>query len=177
MMGRPIKPIEGLDQHDFDKLAKSPKFSAREKLRFLALAHVKESKPFCEIAKMLRVDFRTISVWVRKFRKKGIDGLMDGYRGGPQLRLPYDKDEDFRDMVIDLQATRQGGRIRGGDVRQLLQSKYGIQCSLATVYNILKRLKLVWITGRSQHPKADKEAQLAFKKTSKKKLSRQSQRI
>jgi len=30
----------------------------------------------------------------------------------------------------------------------------------------LKRADLVWITGRSIHPKADAEAQEAFKKTS-----------
>lgn len=172
MRGRPVKPIEGLNQHDFDKLAKSPKSSAREKLRFLALAHVKEGYPFFEVAKMLRVYPRTISSWVRKFREEGVDGLRDRYRGGAQLCLPDDKYEEFRDLVIALQACRKGGRIRGEDVRELLQSKYGIQCSLATVYNTLRRAKLVWITGRSQHPKANKEAQLSFKKTLRKKLKK-----
>jgi transposase len=47
-----------------------------------------------------------------------------------------------------------------------MKTKYGIDPSLATVYNTLKRADLVWITGRSIHPKADLEAQEAFKKTS-----------
>jgi transposase len=50
-----------------------------------------------------------------------------------------------------------------------MQTKYGIDPSLRTVYDTLKRADLVWITGRSIHPKADLEAQEAFKKTSEKK--------
>jgi hypothetical protein len=47
-----------------------------------------------------------------------------------------------------------------------MQTKYGIDPTLKTVYNTLKRANLVSITGRSIHPKADLEAQEAFKKTS-----------
>lgn len=175
MRGRPAKPIEGLDEYDFDKLARSPKSSTREKLRFLALAHIKEGSPFFEVAKMLRLSPRIISSWTRKFREQGTDGLRDQYRGGAQLRLPDDKYGGFRESVIALQADRKGGRIKGEDVRELMESQYGIQCSLATVYNALKRAKLVWITGRSQHPKADKEAQLNFKKTLGKRSKKASQ--
>ena len=101
MRGRPAKPIR-LDQHDFDKLAKSPKSSVREKLRFLALAHIKEGSPFFEVAKMLRVRPRTMSSWVRKFREKGVGGLRDQYRGGAQLLLPDSKYGEFRGSVIAL---------------------------------------------------------------------------
>ena len=37
-----------------------------------------------------------------------------------------------------------------------------------SVYNALHRVNLVWISGRSKHPKADVGAQESFKKTSKK---------
>jgi transposase len=40
-----------------------------------------------------------------------------------------------------------------------------VKSSLRSVYNTLQRVGLVWITGRSQHPKANLEAQEAFKKT------------
>jgi transposase len=49
-----------------------------------------------------------------------------------------------------------------------MKSKFGIEPSKSSVYNALKRVDLVWITGRSIHPEADKEAQEAFKKTSEK---------
>jgi len=52
---------------------------------------------------------------------------------------------------------------------ELMKEKYGINPSLNTVYSTLKRVDLVWITGRSIHPKGDIEAQETFKKTSEKK--------
>lgn len=72
----------------------------------------------------------------------------------------------FRQAVLELQKGRKGGRIRGTDVLELMKTKYGIDPSLRTVYDTLKRADLVWITGRSIHPKADLEAQETFKKTS-----------
>lgn len=169
MTGRPPKPIAGLDQHDFDKLAKSPKLSANERVRLLALAHIKEGKGFSEVAEMLRVVPRAISIWARRFRENGIDGLRDRHGGGPKPCLPVEKHEEFRQSVIELQTNRKGGRIRGEDVKSLLKSRYGVECCLSTVYSLLKRVGLVWISGRSQHPKVDPDAQLDFKKNSKKK--------
>jgi transposase len=49
---------------------------------------------------------------------------------------------------------------------ELMKTKYGVDPSLRAVYDRLKRARLVWITGRSIHPKADLEAQETFKKTS-----------
>jgi len=45
-----------------------------------------------------------------------------------------------------------------------MRTKYGVDPSLRTVYDTLKRAELVWITGRSIHPKADLETQETFKK-------------
>ncbi len=43
-------------------------------------------------------------------------------------------------------------RIRANNIKHL-------EC---TVYDILKRAELFWITGRSRHPKADEKTQEAF---------------
>jgi transposase len=67
--------------------------------------------------------------------------------------------------VLRLGANRKGGRIRGKDVVELLEKQFNVKSSLRSVYNTLQRVGLVWITGRSQHPKANLEAQEAFKKT------------
>ncbi|MFI0436070.1 MAG: helix-turn-helix domain-containing protein, partial [Parachlamydiaceae bacterium] len=72
MRDRKAKPIEGLDKHDFDKLARS-EGSASERKRFLAFAHIKEGKSFSEVARMIRVEPRTVIVWVKNFRKFGIE--------------------------------------------------------------------------------------------------------
>lgn len=63
-----------------------------------------------------------------------------------------------------MQQKKIGGRVRGSDVLALMKEKYNVEPTLSTVYNTLKRANLVWIIGRSIHPKADVEAQENLKK-------------
>ena len=46
----------------------------------------------------------------------------------------------------------------------MMREKYGIQCTLRSAYNHLKRARLVWISARSKHPNACIEKQEEFKK-------------
>jgi transposase len=165
MRGRKAAPIEGIQQYDFDKLAKT-KGNARERRRFVAFAHIQEGKTFTETAIAIRVKLRTLMNWVKRFKAEGLEGLKDKPGRGAKPFLPEEHRAAFREAVIELQAKRTGGRIRGKDILELMRTKYGVDPSLRTVYDTLKRAELVWITGRSIHPKADLEAQEAFKKTS-----------
>lgn len=84
------------------------------------------------------------------------------------LHLSPEDRAAFKQSVLELQQKRSGGRIRGSDVLALMKEKYNVDPTLSTVYNTLKRADLVWITGRSIHPKTDIEAQENFKKNSEK---------
>jgi len=163
--GRKAAQIKGLEEYDFDKLAKT-KGNARERRRFLAFAHLREGKTFTEAAVFVRVKLRSLMRWVKRFRTEGFDGLKDKPGRGNKPLILSEHQASFRQAVLELQEKRIGGRIRGKDILELMKTKYGINPSLKTVYNTLKRADLVWITGRSIHPKADLEAQEDFKKTS-----------
>jgi transposase len=165
MRGRKAARLEGVQQYDFDKLAKT-EGSARERRRFVAFAHIREGKTFTETAIAVRVKLRTLMNWVKQFKTEGLEGLRDKPGRGAKPFLPVENRAAFRQAVLELQEKRVGGRIRGSDVLELMKTKYGVEPSLRTVYDTLKRAKLVWITGRSIHPKADLEAQETFKKTS-----------
>lgn len=165
MRGRKAAQIEGIQQYDFDKLAKT-EGNARERRRFVAFAHIREGKTFTETAIAIRVKLRTLMNWVKQFKKEGLEGLKDKAGRGAKPFLPEEHRLAFRQAVLELQKNRMGGRIRGSDVLELMRTKYGVDPSLRTVYDTLKRAELVWITGRSIHPKADLEAQETFKKTS-----------
>jgi transposase len=166
MRGRKAAQIKGIEQYDFDKLANT-QGSPRERRRFLAFAHICEGKTFTEVAVSVRVKLRSLMRWVRKFKTEGLEGLKDKAGRGAKPLIPSEYRAAFRQAVLELQEKRIGGRIRGRDILELMQTKYGIDPTLKTVYNTLKRADLVWITGRSIHPKADLEVQSAFKKTSK----------
>jgi putative transposase len=168
MRGRKAAQIKGIEQYDFDKLANT-KSNPRERRRFLAFAHLCEGKTFTEVAIFVRVKLRSLMRWVKKFKTEGLEGLKDKAGRGAKPLMPLEHRAAFRQAVLELQEKRTGGRIRGRDVLELMQTKYGIDPTLKTVYNTLKKSDLVWITGRSIHPKADLEDQEAFKKTSEKK--------
>ena len=149
MKGRKPAKLQGLEQYDFEKLARETG-NFRTKKRFLAFAHIKENKSYTEVAKMVRVNVRTLMNWVSQFRQRGIDGLKDTFGGGTRPHVPRDEHQAFKQAVIKLQKDRPGGRIRATDVRELIQKMYGVQASASSVYATLKRVGLVWITGRSQ---------------------------
>jgi transposase len=163
-MGRKAVQINEMDLYDFDKISKT-EGNARERLRHIAFAHIKEGKSFTDTAQMVRIKLRTLMNWVSKFRKKGMEGLKDQPGRGAKPHLLEKDKEAFKKAVLELQAERKGGRIRGKDILELMRNKFGIEASQSSVYDTLKRVDLVWITGRSIHPKTSLEEQEAFKKT------------
>lgn len=168
MRGRKAGTIKGLEQYDFDKLSKT-QGNYRERRRYLAFAHIRDGKNFTEAAAAIRIKLRTLMNWVKRFKERGIDGLTDRSGRGAKPYLSPEEIAAFKQSVLELQQKRSGGRIRGSDVLALMKEKYNVAPTLNTVYNTLKRADLVWITGRSIHPKADIEAQEDFKKNSEKK--------
>ena len=69
-----------------------------------------------------------------------------------------------RQAARQLQRERGGGRVRGEDIRQLLAGQFGVAYSLNGVYDLMKRLGLVWMSARAVSPYADPVAQAEFKK-------------
>src|SRR5690349_11079456 len=132
MRGRKAAPIEGLDKHDFDKLAKTEGTPAERK-RFLAFAHILDGKTLTEAAAAVRVTLRSLTMWVDRFRKEGIEGLRDKPGRGAKRMLPDEHQEAFRKAVTQLQEEKAGGRIRGKDIVELMKRDYGIEPSLSTV--------------------------------------------
>jgi transposase len=167
MKGRKAKLPEALFEHDFANLAKKEPH-ARTRLRFLILSHLIDGKSITEVSNNFRVSRVAIHDWLRRLSFGGINGLREKAGRGPHFKLPLDQHEIFKQTVLELQHNRKGGRIRGKDILKLMKEKFNVDCSIDTVYRTLSRVDLVWITGRSIHPKANLEAQETFKKTSKK---------
>lgn len=167
MTGRKRIVSEKIYEFDFAKLFKTASHP-REKLRFLAFSHIKEGKTNTEIAKILKVNRMTITDWIKKFNREGLNGLKEQAGRGAKYKLPLSEEEAFRKAVLELQDKKKGGRIKGTDVLRLMEEKFSVRCSLQSAYNTLHRVDLVWISGRSKHPKGDFQAQEAFKKTSNK---------
>jgi transposase len=90
---------------------------------------------------------------------------------GRKANLPstiFDHENEFKEAVITAQEEKSGGRIKGTDIQKILLNQFDVEYSLTSVYDLLHRLKLVWISVRSKHPSQDQEIQDNFKKISKK---------
>ena len=169
--GRPLQIPKSIEEYDFGALAKREK-EARTRIRLLALDHVKNGKSARETGKFLCVHENSVKRWIKRFAKRGLSGLKERSGRGAKRKVPQEQEAVFRAAVLELQAHREGGRIRGSDVLTLMKEKLGINCCLDTVYETLKRAKFVWITSRSKHPDSNNESQEDFKKSSRKKYKK-----
>ena len=131
----------------------------------IALAHLKDGKSYTEVAAALRVTRHAVMRWVQWFSAGGVARLSGMPHDWSTQRLAKEHEEAFRQAVEQLQCERGGGRVRGEDIRQLLTRQFGVAHSLNGVYDLLKRLGLVWISARAVSSYAGPVAQAGFKKT------------
>jgi transposase len=167
-MGRLKDEIANLIGTDFFQLARKEPHP-RTRIRILALGHLKSGKTKTEVVEMFQISFPTLRGWLTRFIVEGIEGLREKAGKGRKRKLSPEQEEEFRQHVEKLQKNREGGRVRGQDVQILLKEKFCVDHALPSVYHVLERCGLSWISSRSKHPKSDPLAQEEFKKNSKKK--------
>jgi transposase len=159
---------------DFMKLSKSEP-QPQKRMRMLALGHLKNGMKITKASKSVGVDRHTVGIWYDAFKAHGLAGLDDKPKSGRPPKLKRTKEQDFLKEVENLQSARSGGRVTGYDIQKMAKSSFDADYAEDSIYTVLKRLDFSWITARSKHPKSNKDAQEAFKKTSNKKLSKLSQ--
>ena len=160
---------------DFKKLSRQEQHPEK-RVRLIAMAQLKDGEKIGVVAKALGVGRHAVGKWYRRYKKNGLDGLNNLPRSGRKPNISRDREEEFVQRVVALQAEKAGGRITGYIIQDMALSEFGAAYADDSIYTVLKRLGLSWITSRSQHPKADPEAQKAFKKTLNRKLLKICQR-
>jgi len=153
---------------DFFQLAKREP-NPRTRIRLLALGHLKAGKSKQEVTEMFQIVLISLRRWVLRFIAKGVQGLKEQPGKGRKKKLSTEQEEEFRQEVEKLQTLRKGGRVRGQDIQVLLKEKFCVDHALPSVYHVLERCGLSWISARSKHPKSDPMIQEDIKKNFKKK--------
>jgi len=152
-----------LSDYDLETLYKEEK-NAEKKIRFLALLHVSKGKNRNEVASIVFKDWQTVDNWLTRFQKFGLEGLEHKSGQGRKPELAKDREEEFKNKLEDIQQNMEGGRLVAKDIKNILSEKFNAEYHEYSVYALLKRLDLVWITARSKHPNHDPVKQEAFKK-------------
>ena len=158
-------PKHSLDDYDFGELAKTES-NARARTRLYILHQYRLGKHSFEIAKNLSINIETARRTRRRYQASGLDSLYDKPRSGRNSKLAPEHIEAFKQLIVDSQAKRGGGRLTGQDIQKLAHEHYQASYSVNGIYELLARIGMSWISARSQHPQADINAQEAFKKTS-----------
>ena len=155
--------LQQLQRYNFDLPARQ-ELNGQRRMRYIALAHLKDVKNFTEVADALRVTRHSVMRWLKWFACGGVDRLVGTPHYWSTQRLPKAQEEAFRQAVEQLQDNRGGGRVRGEDIRQLLSEQFAVAYSLNGVCDLLKQLDMAWISARSINPHVDPVKQTEFKK-------------
>ena len=152
-----------LSGEDFLNLYRQESYG-RGKIRLLALHHIQRGEEVTSVSKMLCITRRSLYKWLGWYKEGGLDKLLSRPIGrGCKKKVKISK-EALQQGILDLQESRDGGRIIGYDIISWIEEKYGVKYSIGHIYNLLKSLGLSWITVRSKHPKQDEALQIEFKK-------------
>lgn len=136
--------------------------------RMLAIALVLEGVDRRTAAESCGMDRQTLRDWVHRYNAQELSGLANRGGAGRKARLtPEQKAELATWVEAGPDPARDGVvRWRCADLKRLIETSFGVVLHERTVGKHLTALGLRRLSARPQHPKADPEAQAAFKKTS-----------
>ncbi|MFK7873874.1 MAG: transposase, partial [Oligoflexales bacterium] len=140
-----------------------PEKAPRIKIKLLALHHLQSGKSLKDVAEIVLYDERTVRTWIQRFIMYDYEGLLEKEGRGRHPRLLPGEEENFKITLDELQDQCRGGRKTAYDIQALLLEKFDCNYSISGVYALIDRLNIVWIPGRSKHPKNSDEAINTFK--------------
>ena len=117
-----------------------------------------------EIAQLLGWSTATVHVIHSRWAKEG-EALFD-LRGRCGRRHQHLSADAEADLLAPFAAQAQaGGLLHGSEIKHALEQQVGTTVASSTVYRMLDRHGWRKVVPRPRHPKADTQAQDAFKKT------------
>ncbi|MFK0573178.1 IS630 family transposase [Endozoicomonas sp.] len=154
---------EGFHDEDFQDAARHASDN-RECVRLLGLSFLQKGLSEVEVARLLEVHAQTVFDWLHRYKLGSIEAIKDKGGRGRKNTLDEAQKAEFKKKVLDLQEQRQGGRITARDVKTMMKENFKIECVNSTVYKLMHKVGLSWISGRTRHQKQNLEEQESYKK-------------
>ena len=128
--------------------------------RLHALWLLRSGRRMREVSTVLGVHYRTLQRWVSWYRKGGVEEVLSHRMKGlgqPRFLSP-DQERELTEEVAS-------GRFRtGGEIREWIESEYGVSYTPGSVYSLLARLGCSPRVPRGLHEKADVGVQESWKR-------------
>src|SRR3954451_22778087 len=133
---------------------------AKAARRMLALALVLEGGSREAAARAAGMDRQTLRDWVHRYNEEGLAGLRDRRRPGPRPRLTPEQAAELEGVVERGPDPDRDGvvRWRRGDLKALIEARFGARLHERTVGKVLRRLGFTRLSVRPERPKAGEAA-------------------
>ena len=66
--------------------------------------------------------------WLCRYKEGGAESLKDRGGRGRKNILTDEQEQRFKSAVLELQEQREGGRVVGRDIKEMLSKEFGIDC-------------------------------------------------
>lgn len=154
-----------LSLHELERIERAETEAWRAKrLRIVILAINGYTAP--AVAMSLGLSRRICQRWLNRYNSEGLAGLEDRRGGQAAPLLTAEQEVHFRQrLAAGPTPADQVCSLRGVDLRRILADEFNTLRSLASVYNLLHRLKYSYLCPRPRHRRANPEAQAVFKQT------------
>lgn len=156
---------------DFQKMARNES-CPRIRERLLGFYNLMNGKNRIEAARAVGRNPEWLRMWVLRYDEGGYENLSDKAKPGQPKYLTKEQEEELVKDIILMQDNRNGGRITGNEIREYIEKKYNKTYKNNSIYDLLHRLGLSWVSSRSKHPKSDEKKQNSFKQTFKARVAK-----
>jgi transposase len=139
--GRPVD-LDGINIDEIDKWMHSTKI-VRKIIICQSIMALHKGVPMAEVCSVLGVTREGVRLWKKKFRSKGLGGVLQKGKVGKRSRLTPEKKKELKQILKkspDLQGI-EGGKWTGLKVKYLASHKWGLAISLRTAQAWLSKFK------------------------------------
>lgn len=131
---------------------------AKQRDRYRAILLAIEGHDAPAIARTLGRSRRFVQGWVYRYRDGGLEAVVPKRQTGRPPNLPTTKEESFKKRFLADPTEADGVcTLRAKEARRILRDEFGIEYTLAGVYDLLHRLGLSCLAPRPRHRKNDPE--------------------
>jgi transposase len=166
-MGAPVAIGTDIPADELRRLARQ-ETNGRVSCRLIALANALDGMSRAQAARQAGMDRQTLRDWVIRFNAAGVEGLRDRPKSGRPSWLDEGQLATLRALVLRGPDPERDGLStwRAKDLCRIVAMRFGVSYTENGMLRLLHDLGLSWQKARPVHPEADRQAQEAFKKSS-----------
>ncbi len=96
-----------------------------------------------EIANIINKNRNTVGRWISSFFEGGIESLSDNRGGNRKSLLNQEQKLELKNIIVNSIPIFEKGW-SGALISDIIKERYGVECSISSVYNILKELNITY---------------------------------